>query len=330
MSSVANVADHLDAIAGDQRHSRIAPAWLMSVALHTSVLVLLALVVRSPAKARPVDSDRVAGIALVQRSQNETTYFTEEDVASQSAAAASSATDSASQPTQFAAMSVELAFQLPTSSDVSVGGGIGDVMPGAIGLTTGAEGARGVPGGQARTQVFGAEGTGSKFIYVFDRSASMEGFQGRPMAAARSQLVASLDDLESVHQFQIVFYNELPTVFQPDRSRDPSILFASDENKRLAKSFVTNIPAVGGTRHLEALRLALGMSPDVVFFLTDAAEPQLTPAELAEIRRYNRSEATINSIEFGSGPQRRGDNFLERLARQNRGKHVYVDVTKLP
>lgn len=78
------------------------------------------------------------------------------------------------------------------------------------------------------------------------------------------------------------------------------------------------------------LVLALGMSPDVIFFLTDAAEPQLTPSELAEIRRRNRSEATINSIEFGSGPRPRGENFLMRLARENHGKHVYVDVSELP
>lgn len=330
MSSVAQVADRFDAIAGEHRRQRVAPAWLMSLALHTCILVVLALVVRSPAKAVSVEADRTAGIALVQRSQSETTYFTEDDVQSQSPSAATSATDSSSQPTPFTESPVELAFQLPSSDDVSIGVGLRDVLPGASGFTTGSEGARGALGGQARTQVFGAEGTGNKFVYVFDRSASMEGFQGRPMAAARSQLVASLDDLESVHQFQIVFYNEEPTVFQPDRSQDPRILFASEENKALAKRFVENIPAVGGTRHLAAIKLALGMSPDVIFFLTDAAEPQLTPTELAQIRRYNRSEATINSIEFGSGPKGRGENFLMRLARQNRGKHVYVDVSKLP
>jgi hypothetical protein len=71
------------------------------------------------------------------------------------------------------------------------------------------------------------------------------------------------------------------------------------------------------------------MRPDVIFFLTDAAEPQLTPRELTDIQRRNRSEATIHSIEFGSGPFRGGDNFLVRLARQNHGQHVYVDITKL-
>ncbi len=338
MSFGAPAADHFDALVNSNSQRRIAPAWLMSVALHTCILVLLALVVRSPVKAVSVESDRTAGIALVQRSKNETTYFSEadlsqedavsqEDIVSQSATAAN---DSASLQALSAEAPIELAFHLPASDDVSLGSGVGDIMPGAAGFTSGGEGARRGPGGLAQTQVFGAEGTGNKFVYVFDRSASMEGFQGRPMRAARAQLISSLGDLESVHQFQIVFYNEEPAVFQPDRSRAPSILFATDENKTLAKRFVESMPAVGGTRHLAALNLALGMNPDVIFFLTDAAEPQLTVAELAEIRRHNRSEATINSIEFGSGPRGRGENFLMRLARQNRGKHVYVDVTKLP
>jgi hypothetical protein len=306
------------------------PAWAMSVGLHTILLVFAALAISSPAKGPNVESDRTAGIALVQRSQTETTYFTEEDVASLSSIAATSPTDSSSQPSPLTEFSVESTIQLPSSEEISSSTGLGNILPGAIGLTKGSEGARSLPGGQAQTQVFGAQGTGNKFIYVFDRSASMDGFQGRPMRAAKSQLLASLGDLESVHQFQIVFYNETPAVFHPDRSRPPSILFASDDNKSQAKQFIERMAAVGGTHHIDALLLALGMNPDVIFFLTDAAEPQLTPGELSTIRRRNRSEATIHSIEFGSGPQRRGENFLKRLARQNRGKHVYVDVSKLP
>ena len=329
MFALALVANDYDALSSDYRSPRRVPAWLMSVGLHTGLLVLGALLIHSPTKAPSVEPNRTARIALVQRTPAETTYFTEEDVASMSSTA-TSATDSSSQPSPLAELPVDLAIQLPSLEELSSSTGLGQVLPGAIGFTTGSQGARGLPGGQARTQVFGAEGTGNKFVYVFDRSASMEGFQGRPMAAAKSQLIASLGDLESVHQFQIVFYNEEPAVFHPDRSRPPSILFASDENKSLATRFVERMTAIGGTRHVEALKLALGMSPDVIFFLTDAAEPQLTPAELSDIRRRNRSEATINAIEFGSGPRPRGENFLMRLARENHGKHVYVDVSKLP
>ena len=86
---------------------------------------------------------------------------------------------------------------------------------------------------------------------------------------------------------------------------------------------------MGGTRHLSALRLALGLRPDVVFFLTDADEPRLTSDEMRQIRVLNKG-SIINTIEFGYGPQHRMDNFLVQLAKQNGGQHVYVDVRRLP
>jgi hypothetical protein len=149
------------------------------------------------------------------------------------------------------------------------------------------------------------------------------------MAAARRQLLTSLQDLESVHQFQIVYYNDRTAVFNPLRPQPPSLMFATDENKRSAEEFVRSIEPAGATRHMAALRIALGLSPDVIFFLTDAAEPQLTRGELDEIRRRNRADTVIHTIEFGSGPQASSDNFLVRLAAQNGGQHVYIDVASL-
>ena len=43
-----------------------------------------------------------------------------------------------------------------------------------------------------------------------------------------------------------------------------------------------------------------------------------------------KAGASINTIEFGAGLSQGGDNFLKKLARQNGGHHVYVDITKLP
>jgi hypothetical protein len=183
--------------------------------------------------------------------------------------------------------------------------------------------------GQTSTQVFGAQGTGTRFIYVFDRSASMGGFEGRPLRAAKAELIKSLRQLAAVHQFQIVFYNERPSVFNPPGTGRPAVLFATDENQELARQFVDSMKAVGGTRHREALELALNMGPDVIFFLTDADEPQLTPGELAELQRRNRAGTVIHCIEFGAGEFSGSDNFLVRLARQHRGQHVYVNVVSL-
>ena len=44
-----------------------------------------------------------------------------------------------------------------------------------------------------------------KFVYVFDRSSSME---GAPLATAKQQLIQSLESLSSVHQFHIIFFNQ--------------------------------------------------------------------------------------------------------------------------
>ena len=81
---------------------------------------------------------------------------------------------------------------------------------------------------------------------------------------------------------------------------------------------------------MEALFKALSMSPDVIFFLTDADDPKLTDADLTRLRKGNRAGAVINCIEYGSGASQGDNNFLKRLAAQNRGHHAYVDVSRLP
>jgi hypothetical protein len=177
--------------------------------------------------------------------------------------------------------------------------------------------------------VFGAEGEGNSFVYVFDRSDSMNGYQGRPLAAAKAELIRSLNGLQPIHQFQIIFYNTQISVFNPLAPQAPRVMFADEKTKAAAEAYIRGIRASGGTRHMEPLRLALRLAPDVIFFLTDAADPQLTEDELRDLRRLNAG-TVIHAIEFGAGPRMGGDNFLLKLARENDGRHVYVDVTRLP
>ncbi len=179
------------------------------------------------------------------------------------------------------------------------------------------------------TSVFGATGQGSLFVYVFDRSDSMNDYRGGPLAASRSELIRSLQSLQPTHQFQILFYNSRITAFNPSRARSAQLMFATEQNKELAARFVEQVPASNGTQHMDSLRLALRLAPDVIFLLTDAGEPQLTASELERLRQLNTG-TVINAIEFGVGPDPGGDNFLKQLARQSGGQHVYVDVTSLP
>src|SRR5262245_19098691 len=175
-------------------------------------------------------------------------------------------------------------------------------------------------GRTGQTQVFGVMGRGSRFVYVFDRSLSM---QGAPLAAAKRELLTSLKQLERLHQFQIVFYNEKPRVMQ-----SPQLLFADENGLGQAESFVNSVTAAGGTDHWQALQLALRMRPDVIFLLTDADEPPLSPKQLDEIRR-NNAATSVNVIEFKSGPDAGKRGFLRQLAEQNRGHYRYIDTETL-
>ncbi len=204
-----------------------------------------------------------------------------------------------------------------------ISGNRGSTNDGALSPGRGSRGR----GGAARTGVFGLQGEGHTFVYVFDRSGSMDGHGGAPLLAAKTELINSLRDLDQVHQFQIIFYNDEPRIFTP-QGNTGRLVFGTNQNKALAQRFVGSITASGATRHLEALEMAVQLGPDVIFFLTDADEPRMMPHELAKIAQMNRG-TTIHTIEFGTAAQGDADNFISRLARQNGGQHVYIDVTRL-
>lgn len=181
-------------------------------------------------------------------------------------------------------------------------------------------------GGKGRTSLFGITGEGYKFVYVFDRSGSMGGEGRESLRAVKAELAKSLEHLDSVHQFQIVFYNERPVAFNPTGTPG-RLVFATDENKQRATRFVDSISADGGTAHEDALRLAIRMHPDVIYFLTDADDPKLSADQLAKIRDL-AAGTIINCVEFGPGPKPDGTSFLETLAKQNGGSYVYIDISK--
>jgi len=207
--------------------------------------------------------------------------------------------------------------------------GVGDdlieALPGANSLTEGTTQGREV-GGQVTTELFGVKGTGNRFIYVFDKSDSMNGYEGRPLRAAKQALLASLESLGEVNQFQIIFYNTGRDTFK--RGNETTMFFGTPEVKQAAQRFVQGVAASGGTDHLQALRYALSLKPDVVFLLTDA-EGGFTSDELSQIADWNRSGAVINAVEFGQGSQNDGDRSLEALVREHRGQYVYKNILTL-
>lgn len=329
------LALELHAQSSDTGRRRV-PAWLLSAVLHGVLLVLCALVTPAPSRGVRDEPPRSGGIVLVRQTRGATEFFDEQ--AADEAASASARSESVEAATGPAAAlpsaaesPVDPAALLPSNDALGgwgLAGELANALPSAGDLTSGAGPDRRL-GKDAQTYVFGAKGEGTAFVYVFDRSDSMNGFEGRPLAASKAELIKSLQALQPTHQFQIIFYNTEVSAFNPSASASPGVIFATDQNKSLAAQFVRRVPASGGTRHMRPLSLALRLAPDVIFFLTDAGEPRLSDADLQSLRKLNAG-TVIHAIEFGAGPDPGGDNFLARLARQNDGQHVYVDVSRLP
>ena len=210
------------------------------------------------------------------------------------------------------------------------GNGVGDVGEAAGGLGLG-EGGPALGGSSAvpkvKTSVFGIEGTGTSFVYVFDRSSSMNGYTGLPMANAKRELIKSLQSLGRAHQFQLIFYNDLPLAYGQLSGSD-KMLRGTDENKQSAIGYVRRMTPDGGTEHLAALRMGLSMNPDVIFFLTDADHPVLSERNLRDLTdRAQRNGTIIHTIQFGTGSDSGAGGWIDQLARGTGGKYRYVDVT---
>lgn len=309
---------------------RTIPAWMLSTGLHLVLIVTLAMVVRSSPRGANVEADRSGGIVLVENRRGDVEYFSESDAdsAGDSRTSESAAQDVAAALPTSSRVPVNIAGLRPSSVTLAgAGQDLNAALPDVSGLLDGVGPSRSV-GGKTTTQVFGLQGTGSKFVYVFDRSGSMSAENGRPLKAAKSQMIASLQSLKSTDQFQIIFYNERPLSFNPFPGKSATLMFGTEENKELARRFIERVSASGGTQHLPALKIALNMTPDVIFFLTDANEPRMTSGELKDVRRWNKV-TSINSIEFGTRPYPRRGNFLFKLAEQNNGDYVYRNVAEL-
>jgi len=310
------------------------PSWLVSLVVHMALVLMLFWTVETRPRGLNSSVRDTGMVSLTSEPVDVETEQYEDEGQPQPAQPATIVAAEAGSPGDTGEIfddkpPVDATAALPKENNTI---GLTSVEPGgatgAGGFTRGSAGTAMPQGGRARTRVFGIEAEGHKFVYVFDRSGSMGGSsRNSPLNTAKAELLASLEGLGDTHQFQIIFYNEQPTIFalagQPGK-----LVFGNEQNKASAQKFVRGIIADGGTRHLEALELALKLHPDVIFFLTDADQPELSPAQLAKISRINGGSCSINAIEFGLGPEIGNDNFLVRLARENGGRHTYIDVSR--
>jgi len=170
----------------------------------------------------------------------------------------------------------------------------------------------------------GPPSVGRSFVFVLDRSKSMGGNGLNALAAAGKELTTALTRLEPVHRFTVIAYHQR-LAFLDGRK----LLPATSSNQQLVEPFLNGLTAFGQTEHDVALLGALRLQPDVIYLFTDGGVPHLTEPELNEIRRAaNEQHTTIHCIQFGFGPLKEENGFLERLAVACSGGFTYVDMSK--
>ncbi len=306
------------------------PAWSVSILLHVSLFVSL-VALWTPRSAGTSEVGGPIGIAVVYEAADTESYALTDSAesSSDSSSDASNSELNTTLPSAEAgdAMLLESLDGLLPSGDspsdiLSAGGalGLGDGI-GELGGNTE------IP--KTKTNVFGIEGEGVRFVYVFDKSDSMNGYGGRPLAMAKSELLQSLDSLGPVHEFQIIFYNDSPFPLGGVSGKALRLYRGDSQSKSAAQSFVSGVTAVGGTQHLDALRTGLALQPDVIFFLTDADFPAPSAREIEDLHdRAARAGTTIHSVQFGEGPNQGTGGWIEHLAEGTLGKFRYVDVSQ--
>ena len=310
-----------------------APAWLLSLLFHVGLIATLSWLWVARPKGTGGEPDRPVGVAMVYQTNGGEAYYLD------TSGAASLGQSNSSSPAAETANSLPAADSMKAAADSLLAGLLpesgaksGNPAEAAGGLGLGDGGAalggdRTIP--KVKTTVFGIEGEGTRFLYVFDRSASMLGHAGAPLRRAKAELLESLQSLGPVHQFQIVFYNDSPLPLGGLSGGVPKLFNGDARSKEIAMRFVRDISADGGTQHVDALRMALNLGPDVIFFLTDA-DSSPSARELESLQsRASRAGTTVHAIQFGSGPSRNDGGWIRLLSEGSGGKYRYIDVAEL-
>jgi len=165
----------------------------------------------------------------------------------------------------------------------------------------------------ATTTFFSVAAKGKSVVYVIDRSGSM----GERFGQAREQVIASLRQLPPDARFQVIAYDRSALTL---RVGDSGLMLTTPANVEAATRALAAMRPEGGTDHVRALKKALELRPDAIYFLTD--EDDLTAADVAQVTQFNRGQASIHALCLVAPAA--ADTPMRELARRNGGEFRVV------
>ncbi len=163
--------------------------------------------------------------------------------------------------------------------------------------------------GDGTIEFFGVAGSGSQIVYVIDMSGSMAGYR---FARAREELLESIRRLNRDQYFCVCFFHSAmvaPMGTKLERAN-------SRAKKKIRKAIMSMSP-FDGTNPTEAMRLAIGLEPDVIYLLSDGEFDSGTTEAVNEMNRH--AKIVINTIGFQVDSK-----SLRQIANDNRGEYRFV------
>lgn len=155
-----------------------------------------------------------------------------------------------------------------------------------------------------------------RIVYVVDRSGSML----TTFDAVRKELRRSIQGLRRSQKFHVIFFN----AGDPLENRPKKLVPANGRQKQVFFDFVKTIQPEGSTDPIPAMRRALAVKPDLIYFLTDGDFDPLLIEVLADWNQ--KQKVRIFTIAYVS---QAGSVLLEQIARENGGEFKFVSEHEL-
>lgn len=192
---------------------------------------------------------------------------------------------------------------------IGLGAGDGDLSQ--YGLSAG-------PAGGPEFFGLGGSARGVKsIVYVVDRSGSMLDTFGH----VRGELRRSISGLRRSQKFHVIFFSSGEPVESPPRK----LVSAIEARKTEFFDFLQSLSPQGSTHPEAAMRRALALEPDLIYFLTDG---EFDRGLLGKLNEWNQSRRVrIYTIAFFDAA---GAALLEHIAREHKGEFKFVSEHDLP
>ena len=211
-------------------------------------------------------------------------------------------------PKEFDPLSEVVVTKKPELRILAIGAGGGDFSE--YGLT----------GGSGAVEFFGLGGSARgvrRVVYVVDQSGSMLDTFGY----VRDELQRSISKLRRTQKFHVIFFNW----GRPLESPPKRLVSAIQGQKRQFFNFLETVHPEGGTHPEQAMRRALALDPDLIYFLTDG---EFDASLIGKLDQWNRDRhVRIFTIAYFD---RAGAQLLEHIAREHRGEFKFVSEDDIP